>query len=126
MTAGPNAGGAFHGLLTDGAGLIAHVHMRVRRSADLLACGNDGHGVKKVARGIKGCCRNGDGQRHIGDGAGSHVFAKERECKCGISLMGCNHVSPMLPIQKADHAIELAVRIIELGQDVQNVSLVVH
>ncbi len=98
MPTGPNPRGTLDGLLADGAGLVRNVHMRLGGGPNLLSCGNHGNRVKKVPRGIKRRRGNGNGQRHIRDGARPHVFAKKRQGKRGVPLMGGHDVGAMLSI----------------------------
>lgn len=118
MPAVPNPRRRLYRLLTDCAGLIVNSHLHIRGRPNLLWSGDDGNGIKKVPRGVKGSCRDRDGHRHVRHRARAKILAKEQQCEIGIPLMGCDDVRAMRSIQKADNAIELALRIIQLGQDV--------
>lgn len=126
MSAGPNARRTLHGLLADGAGLIWDIHVGLCGCPNLIDSGNDGDGVKEVPRRVKGGRGDGNGDRHVRHWTGPHILTKEEQGQVRIALVGCDHVRPVLSVQKADDTIELTLCVKHLGQDVQNIAVFVH
>jgi hypothetical protein len=123
MPAVPDARRTLYGFLTDGAILIVDPNVEVGRCPNLRRSRNDGHGVKKVPRDIHPADRDRDRDRHTG--WSPHVVAKKAERQAHIALVGRNDMGAVLSIQEANNLVEVFLCLKELGENVQDIPLVV-
>jgi hypothetical protein len=123
MPAVTDARRTFHRLLTDGAVLIAYADMEIGCRPDLGRRRDNRNRIKKVPGDIHPANRNGNGNGHAG--RRPHVVAQKPESQTHIALMGGHNVSAMLAIQKANNLVEVFLCFQELGENVQDITLIV-